>query len=328
MLLLFFLLLHSYSPSIQPVTPLSCVVLSEEANLELNTLPLAGSLRRPHTTDIYKGATKERRKRHSWRCSVKISRRITTVMDQPRISSFWKKRRRSSIKSKRRLSPERNVHSRDQCSQIHPASHWDLILPGEKSWKGTQGCLKRPNRSLTTSSPTGYSVLEHKIDDFRPRTSGSKRHKMLPSPIGSFNEEEQQLPHLLRRPSTNFRTENSPPSHSKASGWLRRCVSATFRHPRRPSASFQSHDDASFHVDYLTSPIPGIGIEPPIIPDNLTSGAAARAAAATQNEILECVRNLRLTEPKIRRDSESGIGIEMRERGEESIDIPIPRKGQ
>lgn len=248
-------------------------------------------------------------------------------MDQPRISSFWKKRRRSSIKSKRRLSPERNALSRDQCSQIHPASQWDLILSGEKSWKGSQGCLKRPNRSLTTSSPTGYSILELKADDFRPRTSGSKRHKIFPS-IGSFNEAEQQLPHLHPRPRTNLRTEDSSPSHSKASGWLRRCVSVPFCHPRRPSASFQSPDDASFHVDYLTSPIPGIGIEPPIIPDDLTSGAAARAAAATQNEILECVRNLRLTEPKIRRDSESGIGIEMRERGEESIDIPIPRKGQ
>lgn len=239
-------------------------------------------------------------------------------MEQPRISNLWKKRRRSSIKSKRRLSPERNPLSRDQCSQIQPASHWDYILQEDTSWKGPQECSIRSNRSLITSSPTKDSSREHVIDDFRPRTSSSKRHKAVLSPIGS-----QQS-----KPGTHPRIEDSSASHSKASGWLRRCVSATFRHPRRPSASLQFHDDASFHTDYLTAPIPGIGIEPPIIPDNLTSGAAARAAAATQNEILECVRNLRLTEPQIRRDSESGIGIEMRERESDSIDIPIPRKGE
>lgn len=250
--------------------------------------------------------------------NVKTGSIINTVMEQPRISNLWKKRRRSSIKSKRRLSPERNPFSRDQCSPIQPASHWDYVLQEEKNWKGPQGCSMRLNRSLTTSFPTKDSSREHIIDDFRPRTSGSKRHKVVLSPIVS-----QQS-----KTSTNPRIEDSSASHSKASEWLRRCVSATFRHPCRPSTSLQSHDDASFHVDYLTAPIPGIGIEPPIIPDNLTSGAAARAAAATQNEILECVRNLRLTEPHIRRDSESGIGIEMRERGTDSIDIPIPRKGE
>ena len=248
-------------------------------------------------------------------------------MDPPRISSFWKKRRRSSIKSKRRLSPERSQISRDQCLPNHPASQWDVFLPEEKNWKVAQGYSKWPNHSLTTSAPTSNFGLERKSDDRRPRTSGSKRHKLFLSPIGSFNEKDQ-LPNQHSKPGTNSSMEDRLPFHSKSSGWLRRCVSATLRHPCRPSASLQPHDNSSVHADYLTSPIPGIGIEPPIIPENLTSGAAARAAAATQNEFLECVRNLRLTEPKIRRDSESGIGIEMRERGEESIEIPIARKGR
>lgn len=249
-------------------------------------------------------------------------------MDQPCISFFWRKRRRSSIKSKRRLSPERNPLSRDHYSQNPPTSQWEIMLQKENHGKGAQGFSRRPNHSLTTSCPTSDAIREHVMDDTRPQTSGSKQHKIFLSPIGSFNETDQQLPHQHSKPSTNHGMEVNSPAHSKSSGWLRRCVSATFRHPRRPSALLPPHDDASIHVDYLTTPIPGIGIEPPIIPDNLTSGAAARAAAATQNEILECVRNLRLTEPKIPRDSESGIGIEVRERGEESIDIPIPRKGQ
>lgn len=249
-------------------------------------------------------------------------------MDQPCIPYFWRKRRRSSIKSKRRLSPERNPLSRDQCSQVQPTSQWEIILQKENHRKGAQGYSRWPNHSLTTSFPTSDSILEHVIDDSRPQTSGSKKHKIFLSPIDSFNETDQLLPHQHSKPSTSHRIEGNSPSHSKSSAWLRRCVSATFRHPRRPSALLPPHDDASIHVGYLDTPIPGIGIEPPIIPDNLTSGAAARAAAATQNEVLECVRNLRLTDPKIPRDSESGIGIEMRERGEESIDIPIPRKGQ
>jgi F-box and WD-40 domain protein 1/11 len=68
-------------------------------------------------------------------------------------------------------------------------------------------------------------------------------------------------------------------------------------------------------------------MKPPRIPDDLMSGAAARAAAATQNEILETVRNLRLVEPKVPRDSESGIGIEMRDPWDEDDD-EVVRKGE
>jgi F-box and WD-40 domain protein 1/11 len=68
-------------------------------------------------------------------------------------------------------------------------------------------------------------------------------------------------------------------------------------------------------------------MKPPRIPDDLMSGAAARAAAATQNEILETVRNLRLVEPKVPRDSESGIGIEMLDPWDEDDD-EVVRKGE
>ncbi len=76
-------------------------------------------------------------------------------------------------------------------------------------------------------------------------------------------------------------------------------------------------------------PIPGIGIEPPQVPDSTTSGAAARAAAAAQNEMLESTRNMRLSEPIVTKDCESGIGIEVRDRGGESTDstTPVVRRG-
>ena len=68
-------------------------------------------------------------------------------------------------------------------------------------------------------------------------------------------------------------------------------------------------------------------MKPPRIPDDLTSGAAARAAAANQNEILESVRNLMVIDSKIPGDSESGIGIDSRDRGEENED-DVVRKGE
>ena len=64
---------------------------------------------------------------------------------------------------------------------------------------------------------------------------------------------------------------------------------------------------------------------------NLASGAAARAAAAAQNEILESMRNITLAEPHLTRDSESGVGIEVRDGGETmaefDFDIPVVRQG-
>lgn len=58
-------------------------------------------------------------------------------------------------------------------------------------------------------------------------------------------------------------------------------------------------------------PIPGNGIEPPVLPDHIHSGAAARAAAAAQNEMVRRVEHMKLTP-----DSESGIGIVLQDRAD------------
>ncbi|MCJ1382663.1 hypothetical protein MMC17_005776 [Xylographa soralifera] len=64
-------------------------------------------------------------------------------------------------------------------------------------------------------------------------------------------------------------------------------------------------------------------------PRNPPGGAAARAAAAAQNEILESARfstaqdNLRLIQPKVSNDSESGIGIDLRESSDD-MDLTLP----
>lgn len=68
-------------------------------------------------------------------------------------------------------------------------------------------------------------------------------------------------------------------------------------------------------------PIPGNGSEPPVFPNDLTTGAAARAAAAAQNEMAKVERmgsrvDSKLFDLGITRDSESGIGIDLLDRSE------------
>lgn len=115
--------------------------------------------------------------------------------------------------------------------------------------------------------------------------------------------------------------------------WLRRAVSATFgrRRRRRPSSSTMSSVQNTTTVDPWTSDSGAELLSPPLNP---SGGAAARAAAAAQNEMLESARyptlhgKSRLVEPKITNDSESGIGIELREPSDDmDFTLPVTRTG-
>lgn len=85
----------------------------------------------------------------------------------------------------------------------------------------------------------------------------------------------------------------------------------------------------------IPTPIPGHGHEPPILPNHQFSGAAARAAAAAQNERMELARlelaraeRERFLDSKLPLDSESGIGIDLRDRSDQSeVDLGIVRIG-
>ncbi|KKZ67808.1 hypothetical protein EMCG_06574 [[Emmonsia] crescens] len=77
-------------------------------------------------------------------------------------------------------------------------------------------------------------------------------------------------------------------------------------------------------LPYVTDPIPGNGSDPPILPDDLSRGAAARAAAAAQNEMVKIGRvtsrgdskifgseTAPLEESDVPGDSESGIDVNL-----------------
>lgn len=74
----------------------------------------------------------------------------------------------------------------------------------------------------------------------------------------------------------------------------------------------------------LNGPIPGNGLEPPIFPNDMYAGAAARAAAAAQNEMARVERDsAKLSDARLPQDSESGIGIDLRDRSEELSDVDL-----
>ncbi len=119
----------------------------------------------------------------------------------------------------------------------------------------------------------------------------------------------------------------SPPCYN----WLRRFRSQS--RPTTPVTPLPTYYESSSANGHIPAPVPdfgdvpGFGYEQPRPRADLSSGAAARAAAAAQNELLESMRRMRLAEPKVTRDSESGIGIE---RGDSMIDpsIPVVRHGE
>jgi F-box and WD-40 domain protein 1/11 len=85
---------------------------------------------------------------------------------------------------------------------------------------------------------------------------------------------------------------------------------------RRPSL----HSVSALHSFYAPTAnvanfIPGMGFEPPVFSNDLTGGAAARAAAAAQNELAKTGRSISSGDSKIF-DSESGIGFDLRDRSD------------
>ncbi|KAJ6106025.1 hypothetical protein N7512_009542 [Penicillium capsulatum] len=95
---------------------------------------------------------------------------------------------------------------------------------------------------------------------------------------------------------------------------------------RRPSLNSVS----ALHGFYaptasVPAPIPGHGMEPPILPNDKSAGAAARAAAAAQNVRMEMARlemnradRDKTPDVRLTQDSESGIGIDLRDRSDVS----------
>ncbi|KAL8816392.1 MAG: hypothetical protein Q9223_004591 [Gallowayella weberi] len=162
-------------------------------------------------------------------------------------------------------------------------------------------------KSTRRKSRASFSGFSHAMSDLRafPRRFASQRRKAAATPVNTFRHDIDYLHHNMPSPVQvsieDFSSwEEGPQSHLKASGWLRRRMSTTFRHrlqtldiPSRPATAT---------------------CYPPALPETGTSGAAARAAAAAQNEIQDCLRKAKKErlERMVRGDAESGVGVDIR----------------
>lgn len=215
---------------------------------------------------------------------------------------------------------------------------------GEHNWHHYK--LSEDTLGSSTASHGGprnsFSGFRDANDEsrWRPKRTRSQRTKSFLSFGKKAHEEPSHNIHNFSRPGPNYIVEKEASAQSHTSGWLRRRMTTSLKHrPSTPSYSLTPPPpyDGSLifeDEDFTALPaIPGCAIESetsrPSL--NLASGAAARAAVAAQNEILDSMRNITLAESCVTRDSESGVGIEVRDGGETiaefDFDIPVVRQG-
>ncbi|PGG95792.1 hypothetical protein AJ80_09912 [Polytolypa hystricis UAMH7299] len=185
-----------------------------------------------------------------------------------------------------------------------------------------------PSRRTTRHRPSkSFSSIRHGVSELRAvarRLSLSIRHK----------SSKQHLEVPLEEGDSSSSRAVSEVGNDDDSGnvWLH----SQQRLPHRPSVSSLNALSrfSSPVLGDVSAPIPGNGAAPPVLPHDLSRGAAARAAAAAQNEMLKIERIASMEESKaltptvysdtLSRDSESGIGISIMspmEVAEEELDV-------
>lgn len=190
----------------------------------------------------------------------------------------------------------------------------ELAQEAATDGQGTQSsrCMSAPGHSRSRKGRSGSGALAGRFGVGR---LGSRREKRSMVPMQRSVDEKQS--NAYESP-----VGDHPPldreSGSHAPPWLRRCMSlrASSRTAATSGAPAPPYRDLLQPEISLAAPVPefgrvpGLGYEPPRLSPDLSSGAAARAAVAAQNEMLASMRMMTLAEPKVNRDSESGVGIE------------------
>ena len=167
--------------------------------------------------------------------------------------------------------------------------------------------------------------------------------RTLPERVASLRQKRFFTSRKLASPEENKEQHSSASDdviEPKTSGWLRRAASTILPYEQRSSGITRSDSqEASPQTFSVSAALPIISVEPPRFLYNPSSGAAARAAAAAASgEMFGSVYSIAvrsetgLVEPKVNTDSESGIGIDIRDQSEEVTENtdnmpPIVRKG-
>ncbi|KAF5858518.1 hypothetical protein ETB97_004314 [Aspergillus alliaceus] len=224
-------------------------------------------------------------------------------------------REASSIPSRRRPSLSFRPRPRTATSSTHQTTALENDVWGGVSDVDEQGQVLEEMNHFPEPAPRrreakSFSSLRHPVDGLRAlgrRLSVSIRNKSSRHCAHHHQDEPDDVSHeqefmpsnrhsWCKGSSINCRT-----SHSSVSA-----LHGFYAPPMSPRA-----------------PIPGGGLEPPVLPDDIYAGAAARAAAAAQNELARVERDgAKYSDTRLTRDSESGIGIDLRDRSELSDSEP------
>ena len=192
----------------------------------------------------------------------------------------------------------------------------------------------RPRKSVSSSGDVNDASRS------QPKRTPSQRTKNLFSFGKTTHGEPRHHIHNFSRPGPNYVVEKEALAQPNTPGWLRICMNTSSKHrPLTPSSSmtpppsydgsliFEEEEEEDDDIAALPA-LAGCAMEPSL---TLASGAAARAAAAAQNEILDSMQKITLAETHVTRDSESGVGIEVQDSGETmaefDFDIPVVRQG-
>lgn len=187
--------------------------------------------------------------------------------------------------------------------ECHSQEHQGQALDDTNHSAETIPC-RRPSKS--------FSNLRHPVDGLRAlgrrlsvtiRNKSSKQTLQQPPLDDSHIDSDGQTYHL------------------SSGSWDARSRNSSFKSysiNRRPSLNSVSALQSFYAPTASVSvPIPGNGLEPPILPNDMCAGSAARAAATAQNELARAERDAaKSRDAKITLDSESGIGIDLRDRAE------------
>ncbi|PYH33508.1 F-box/WD repeat-containing protein [Aspergillus neoniger CBS 115656] len=141
-----------------------------------------------------------------------------------------------------------------------------------------------------------------------PRRREAKSFSSLRHPVDGLRALGRRLSVTLRNKSSRHSVHPQP--EAMRNSW---CNEISIN--RRPS--LESISALHGFYAHAGAPVPGNGLEPPVFSNDIYAGAAARAAAAAQNELARALRDsIKLSDAKLTQDSESGIGIDLRDRSE------------
>ena len=272
-------------------------------------------------------------------------------MEQQASSVSLTPRRRTSILSRSR--PTTSYAANARTHPARPSLHLMDAPPPPIPYAGSRGFDEGED---DLPPPFGFGFVqraeeeegfqENPVEQGQLKRMPSKSFSSLRTGAHEFGSLVRKMSQSLRPKASKYRTElsstsnNTPQAQDGNIGPISRSKTSWFRQGRsmrRPSLPFLNGDSEqalTYHTaprPSFMAPVPGTGPNPPIVPQDMNNGAAARAAAAAQNEALS--ESTRLTVPskaerrlsdrimdlKLTRDSESGIGIDLRDQSETNL---------